>query len=66
MFQAQAECSIIEIANTVFGRNKFEPWKVFKHNKPYDVNTLQTSSNTNKLDPYIEATVLCSITEQMM
>ena len=40
MSQAQAEGSIVEIANTVFGRNKFEPWKVFKHNKPYDVNSI--------------------------
>ena len=40
MSQAQAGGSIVEIANTVFRRNKFEPWKVFKHNKPYDVNSI--------------------------
>ena len=66
MSQAQAEGSIVEIANTVFGRNKFGPWKVFKHNKPYDVNTLPASSNTNRLDPYVEAMGLSSITGQMM
>ena len=66
MSQAQAEGSIVEIANTVFGRNKFGPWKVFEPNQPYDVNTLPASSNTNRLDPYVEAMVLCSITEQMM
>ena len=37
---SQAEGSIVETANTVFGRNKFGPWKVFKHNKPYDVNSI--------------------------
>ena len=31
----QAEGSIVEIANTVFGRNKFEAWKVFEPNQPY-------------------------------
>ena len=61
---SQAEGSIVETANTVFGWNKFEPWKVFKHNKPY--YTLPASSNTNRLDPYVEAMVLSSITEQMM
>ena len=66
MSQAQAEGSIVEIANTVFGRNKLGLCKVFKHNKPYDVNTLSASSNTNRLDPYVEAIVHKSITEQMM
>ena len=66
MSQAQAGGSIVEIANTDFRRNKFEPWKVFKHNKLYDLKTLQASSNTNRLDPYVEAMVLSSITEQMM
>ena len=28
MSQAQAEGSIVEIANTIFGRNKFGPWSV--------------------------------------
>ena len=51
---------MVKIANTVFGRNKFGPWKVFKHNKPYAVNTLPASSNTNRLDPYVEAMVLSS------
>ena len=40
MSQAQAEESIVKIANTVFGRNKFGPWKAFKHNKSYDVNSI--------------------------
>ena len=62
----QTHGSIVEIANTVFGRNKLGPWKVFKHNKPHDVNTLPASSNINRLDPYVEAMVLSSITEQMI
>ena len=40
LHMSQAERSIVETANTVFGRNKFGPWKVFKHNKPYDVNSI--------------------------
>ena len=63
---SQAERSIVEIVNTVFGRKKFGPWKVYKPNEPYDINTLPASSNTNRLDPYLKAIVLCSITEQMM
>ena len=47
MSQVQAERSIVEIANTVFGRNKFEPWKIFKPKQLYYVNTLPASSNTN-------------------
>ena len=66
LHMSQAERSIVEIANTVFGRNKFGPWKVYKPNEPYDINTLPASSNTNRLDPYLKAMVLCSITEQMM
>ena len=66
MSQAQAEGSIVEIDNTVSGRNKFSYWKVYKPNKPHDINTLPASSNTNRLDPYVEAMVLCSVTEQMM
>ena len=58
MSQVQAERSIVEIANTVFGRNKFEPWKIFKPKQLYYVNTLPASSNTNRLDPYVEAMVL--------
>ena len=30
------------------------------------MNTFSVSSNTNRLDPFVEAMVLCSITEQMM
>ena len=30
------------------------------------MNTLPASSNTNRLDLYVEAMILCSITEQMM
>ena len=40
--------------------------EVYKPNEPYDINTLPASSNTNRLDPYLKAMVLCSITEQMM
>ena len=41
-------------------RNNVGPWKVWKPNGPYDINTL--SYNTTRL----EATVLCSITKLMM
>ena len=61
MSQVQAERSIVEIANTIFGRNKFESWKIFKPKQTYYVNTLPASSNTPRLDPYVEAMVLCSI-----
>ena len=43
MSQAQAEGSIVEIANIVFKRNKVGSWKVFEPNQPYDVNSLPTS-----------------------
>ena len=66
MSQAQAEGSIVEIACTVFGRNKFGPCKVYQPNEPYDMNTLPASFNTNRLDLYVEAMVHCSITQQMM
>ena len=39
---------------------------MFEPNQPYDVNTLPASSNTNRLDPYVDAMVLCLIIEQMM
>ena len=51
MSQTQAEESVVEIANTVFRRNQFGPWTVFKHNKPYDLNTLQHIQTLNRLDP---------------
>ena len=66
MSQAQAEGAIAATANCLFGRNQYGPWKVFEAKKPYDVNTLPASSNTNRLDPYVEAMVLSSITEQIM
>ena len=66
LHMSQAERSIVEIVNTVFGRKKFGPWKVYKPNEPYDINTLPGSSNFYRLDPYLKAMVLCSITEQMM
>ena len=51
LYMSQAEGSIVEIANNVFCRNNFGPWKVYKPNKPYDINNLPASSNTNTLDP---------------
>ena len=63
---SQARELIVEIASNVFDRNEFGPWKVYKPNEPYDISTLPVSSDTNRLDPYVEAMVLCSITEQMM
>ena len=56
----------MKFTKIVFGRNKFWSWKIFKPNQPYDVSTLSEFSNTNRLDPYVEAMALCSITEQMM
>ena len=53
MSQSQAEESIVEIANNVFGRNKFGPWNFYKPNEPYDINTLPASFNTTRLDPRV-------------
>ena len=62
MSQAQAEGAIVATANDLFGRE----WKTFENNKPIDKNTLPASSNTKRLEPYIEAMVLSSITDQIM
>ena len=62
MSQTQAEGAIVATANDLFGRQ----WKVFESNKPVDKNTLPASSNVKRIEPYVEAMVLSSITEQIM
>lgn len=62
MSQTQAEGAIVATANDLFGRQ----WKTFEKNKPIDKNTLPASSNVKRIEPYVEAMILSSITEQIM
>ena len=60
--QTQAEGAIVETANNPFGGQ----WKAFENNNPVDKNTLPASSNVKRIEPYVEAMVLSSITKQIM
>ena len=62
MSQSQAEGAVVLTANDLFGINR----KVFQLNQETDKNTLSASLNTNRLEPYIEAMVLSSITNNIM
>ena len=58
--------AIIEIANYCFGRREHGKWKPYKSGEQYDCNTLQSQSNTNRTESYIEAMILSNIVEEIM
>ena len=67
MSQYQTEGAIVTLANDLFGRAEYGPWKVFNKDIPQDRNTLPASSNFSQhVEPYVEAMVLSSLTEQII
>ena len=62
MSQYQAEGAVIEVGNKLFQRS----WKMYDPNAPSDPNTLPAGSNMRRIEPYMEAMALASITEEVM
>ena len=66
MSENMAQGAIIEVANYLFGRKEHGEWKPYKPGEVSDCNTLQSPSNTNRTEPYIEAMILSHIVEEIM
>lgn len=62
----QAEGAIIVVANNLFGREKYGPWKHHQPKAVSDSNTLPARSNTRRVESYMEAMALHSIAEEVM
>ena len=54
------------VANNLFGREKYGPWKHHQPKAVSDSNTLPARSNTRCVESYMEAMALHSIAEEVM
>ena len=62
MSEEQCMNAIVLVANNLFERK----WKVYKRDKPMDIDTLPAPSNTRRVDKYLEAMTLSAIVEEIM
>ena len=52
----------MEVRNILFDRN----WQFYDVDKPTDWNTIPAGSNTQRVEPYMEALTLASVVEEIM
>ena len=62
----QAIAAITTVANKLFGREKYGEWKEHVTGAVSDENTMPATSNTRRVEPYMEAMALSSIVDEIM
>ena len=64
--EAQAQGTIISVANILFGKQEFGEWKICEKGKEIDYNTLPAPTNINRLESHFETMVLVGVVTEIM
>ena len=64
--EVQAQGARIGVANILFGRKDFGEGKIYKERQVCVYNALPAATNTNRIEPYIEAMILSGIVNEIM